>query len=134
VKINKNGLDRKKGTTLFRYGMDSENLTHIYLKAFNRVKLVASRFYGYLRSTTKPPVPTIEATEKPRTILIATMEYEIEDWNIKIKIGGLGAMAQCLLPNLNSNTKTDFAQANGESLGTPEPDMGRALCRRDRVS
>lgn len=31
-----------------------------------------------------------------RTILIATMEYEIEDWNIKIKIGGLGKMASLM--------------------------------------
>jgi len=29
-----------------------------------------------------------------RTVLIATMEYDIEDWEIKIKIGGLGVMAQ----------------------------------------
>ena len=28
-----------------------------------------------------------------RTVLIATMEYHIEDWNIKIKIGGLGVMS-----------------------------------------
>lgn len=28
-----------------------------------------------------------------RTILIATMEYDIDDWEIKIDIGGLGAMA-----------------------------------------
>ena len=28
-----------------------------------------------------------------RKVLIATMEYEIEDWAIKIKIGGLGVMA-----------------------------------------
>jgi alpha-1,3-glucan synthase len=31
---------------------------------------------------------------KQRTILIATVEYGIEDWNIKIKIGGLGVMAE----------------------------------------
>ncbi|CAG7931725.1 unnamed protein product [Penicillium olsonii] len=31
-----------------------------------------------------------------RTVLIATMEYDIEDWGIKIKIGGLGVMAQLL--------------------------------------
>ncbi|KAI3390844.1 hypothetical protein diail_8547 [Diaporthe ilicicola] len=31
-----------------------------------------------------------------RTTLIATMEYEIEDWNIKIKIGGLGKMASLM--------------------------------------
>ena len=31
-----------------------------------------------------------------RNVLIATMEYDIEDWNIKIKIGGLGVMAQLM--------------------------------------
>ncbi|RAL03720.1 alpha-1,3-glucan synthase [Aspergillus ibericus CBS 121593] len=31
-----------------------------------------------------------------RTVLIATMEYDIEDWAIKIKIGGLGVMAQLM--------------------------------------
>ncbi|PNS16674.1 Cell wall alpha-1,3-glucan synthase ags1 [Sphaceloma murrayae] len=33
---------------------------------------------------------------KRRTVLIATMEYDIADWNIKIKIGGLGVMAQLM--------------------------------------
>ncbi|KAF3763907.1 family 5 glycosyltransferase [Cryphonectria parasitica EP155] len=31
-----------------------------------------------------------------RKVLIATMEYNIDDWNIKIKIGGLGVMAQLM--------------------------------------
>lgn len=35
-----------------------------------------------------------------RTVLIATMEYDIEDWEIKIKIGGLGVMAQLMGKNL----------------------------------
>jgi alpha-1,3-glucan synthase len=38
---------------------------------------------------------------KPRkTILIATMEYDIEDWAVKVKIGGLGVMAQLMGKNL----------------------------------
>jgi len=40
-------------------------------------------------STTALPVVTVR-----KTVLIATMEYDIEDWQIKIKIGGLGVMAQ----------------------------------------
>ena len=36
------------------------------------------------------------AAVKRRTVLIATMEYNIDDWNIKIKIGGLGVMAQLM--------------------------------------
>ncbi|KAN0076355.1 putative alpha-1,3-glucan synthase [Elaphomyces granulatus] len=34
--------------------------------------------------------------DKRRMVLIATMEYDIEDWQIKIKIGGLGVMAQLM--------------------------------------
>jgi alpha-1,3-glucan synthase len=37
-----------------------------------------------------------------RSVLIATMEYDIEDWAIKIKIGGLGVMAQ--VRHLNSTS------------------------------
>lgn len=36
------------------------------------------------------------AVANRRTTLIATMEYEIDDWNIKIKIGGLGKMASLM--------------------------------------
>ena len=40
--------------------------------------------------------------EKKRlTVLIATLEYDIADWNIKIKIGGLGVMAQLMAKNLS---------------------------------
>ncbi|EPS28157.1 putative alpha-1,3-glucan synthase [Penicillium oxalicum 114-2] len=35
-----------------------------------------------------------------RKVLIATMEYDIEDWGIKIKIGGLGVMAQLMSKQL----------------------------------
>lgn len=38
--------------------------------------------------------------DKRRMVLIATMEYDIEDWAIKIKIGGLGVMAQLMGKNL----------------------------------
>lgn len=38
----------------------------------------------------------VEAKSIRRCILIATMEYDIEDWAIKIKIGGLGVMAQLM--------------------------------------
>ena len=40
------------------------------------------------------------AVSRRRTVLIATMEYYIEDWDIKIKIGGLGVMAQLMSQNL----------------------------------
>jgi alpha-1,3-glucan synthase len=50
------------------------------------------------------PKPATEpAITSQRTVLIATMEYNIDDWNIKIKIGGLGVMSQLMgtnIPNL----------------------------------
>ncbi|KAI9835518.1 MAG: hypothetical protein M1819_001969 [Sarea resinae] len=55
---------------------------------------------------TKSPEPTTNPLQMDigapgrRTVLIATMEYDIEDWNIKIKIGGLGVMAQLMGKNL----------------------------------
>ena len=38
--------------------------------------------------------------QQRRTVLIATMEYDIQDWKLKVKIGGLGVMAQLMSLNL----------------------------------
>ena len=43
---------------------------------------------------------TVMNQTRRKTVLIATMEYDIEDWAIKIKIGGLGVMAQLMGKNL----------------------------------
>ena len=43
---------------------------------------------------------TLAQRQPRRTVLIATMEYNIEDWAIKIKIGGLGVMAQLMSKHL----------------------------------
>lgn len=47
-------------------------------------------------SPASTPVPAIKASGEKRTVLIATMEYNIDDWNISIKIGGLGVMAKLM--------------------------------------
>lgn len=44
----------------------------------------------------KPAAVAAAVPQSQRTVLIATMEYEIDDWNIKIKIGGLGKMASLM--------------------------------------
>lgn len=46
------------------------------------------------------PLETDMGGGRRRSVLIATMEYNIEDWAIKIKIGGLGVMAQLMGTNL----------------------------------
>ena len=42
----------------------------------------------------------VDPQARRRTVLIATMEYDIEDWGSKVKIGGLGVMAQLMGKNL----------------------------------
>ncbi|KAJ5951190.1 Glycosyl transferase family 1 [Penicillium vulpinum] len=49
---------------------------------------------GFMQSTTA--LGGALAAGQRRMVLIATMEYDIEDWAIKIKIGGLGVMAQLM--------------------------------------
>ncbi|CAI7568578.1 unnamed protein product [Penicillium pancosmium] len=39
-------------------------------------------------------------TSNRRKVLVATMEYDIDDWGIRIKIGGLGVMAQLMSKQL----------------------------------
>ena len=46
------------------------------------------------------PLATGALAPNRRRVLIATMEYDIENWKIKIKIGGLGVMAQLMGKNL----------------------------------
>ncbi|KAI1614097.1 hypothetical protein EDD36DRAFT_417944 [Exophiala viscosa] len=60
---------------------------------------------GFLAKFSRKPkflqqAGTVIDQQRRRTVLIATMEYDIEDWAIKIKIGGLGVMAQLMGKNL----------------------------------
>ncbi|KAE8549991.1 hypothetical protein EYB25_008516 [Talaromyces marneffei] len=54
---------------------------------------------GFLQTTSAFAGAT--SGERQRMVMIATMEYDIEDWAIKIKIGGLGVMAQLMGKNLS---------------------------------
>ncbi|KAL3455940.1 hypothetical protein BJX64DRAFT_53383 [Aspergillus heterothallicus] len=59
----------------------------------NRLMRLAGKS-NFMQSTTA--LGAVPAGGKRRCVLIATMEYDIEDWAIKIKIGGLGVMAQLM--------------------------------------
>lgn len=89
VKINKSGFTTD-GWVPLGFG----NLSKLDLKSpFSKgVEMKAI-------SPTPPPstalVPVGSAGDR-RTVLIATMEYNIDDLGIKIKIGGLGVMAQLM--------------------------------------
>jgi alpha-1,3-glucan synthase len=94
VKFNDTGISEKVG------------LVSLALRTGKRMKLFlnheesSSELGAALDPTTNLNLSAIPHTERKRTVLIATMEYDIEDWNIKIKIGGLGVMAQLMGKNL----------------------------------
>ncbi|KAL8938873.1 MAG: hypothetical protein Q9211_003009 [Gyalolechia sp. 1 TL-2023] len=95
VKINKGGVMEKSEMLLFIRPKlpDRDALRSSITSVFSAPKLSLaspqeSGFGGALAAETGSP--------NRRTVLIATMEYEIEDWDIKIKIGGLGVMASLM--------------------------------------
>ncbi|KAH8908249.1 hypothetical protein BR93DRAFT_895934 [Coniochaeta sp. PMI_546] len=79
VKINKVGF-KKRGRSPFR-------------SAANRLSNIS---FEALRHKEDDAIELGAVPGKRRKVIIATMEYNIDDWNIKIKIGGLGVMAQLM--------------------------------------
>lgn len=99
VKFNEVGVTEKSDLLPFARpklpDRDALRGSIAHLFSSSRVSLASPRqsgFDGALAAETGSP--------NRRTVLIATMEYEIEDWDIKIKIGGLGVMASLMGKNL----------------------------------
>ncbi|KAL5338002.1 hypothetical protein BJX70DRAFT_408930 [Aspergillus crustosus] len=90
VKLNKDGTtvstEANGGVVLYRRLKD---------------RLAGSASPASSRPTSDMTVVGAAAEASPRrTVLIATMEYDISDWKVKVKIGGLGVMAQLMSQNL----------------------------------
>ncbi|KAL0934139.1 alpha-glucan synthase [Colletotrichum truncatum] len=86
VKFNEHGVHESS-----KLGMLVEKTRNAFIGAAGAMPLK-------MRSSTDLVSAAAAATtaNKRRRVLIATMEYNIDDWNIKIKIGGLGVMAQLM--------------------------------------
>jgi alpha-1,3-glucan synthase len=89
VKVNKSGFTSKGWMPL---GLS--NLSRLDFKSLGK---------GGVEMNAITPTPPPSAAMFPlggaggrRTVLIATMEYNIDDFGVKIKIGGLGVMAQLM--------------------------------------
>ncbi|BFZ64121.1 Cell wall alpha-1,3-glucan synthase ags1 [Saitoella coloradoensis] len=59
------------------------------------------RLYTDKGLSTLPIVPETDLAAPRITVLLATMEYDIDDWEVKVKIGGLGVLAQLMATRLN---------------------------------
>lgn len=91
VKFNQVGVSEKKSLlplalrrTLRRHRLQEGDAANPLMRLANKS--------GFIQSTSAFGA----GGPHKRTVLIATMEYDIEDWAIKIKIGGLGVMAQLM--------------------------------------
>lgn len=107
VKIEKFGLvQRASRLSLFTPADPPEKSTAINVKDLDKPRPASAHLSKHVQNRQSVSGGQVIAntgeTELPRrTVLIATMEYDIEDWQIKIKIGGLGVMAQLMGKNLS---------------------------------
>ncbi|ORY61497.1 alpha amylase [Pseudomassariella vexata] len=93
VKVNKVGFSTKvKGLVPMAFLKRSKSNSQE--EKNNKAMIHMTPIPASPMSAGTPALPTI--TGDRRTVLIATMEYNIDDWGIGIKIGGLGVMAKLM--------------------------------------
>lgn len=103
VKFNEIGVEATEHRPWYRRRLRSHLPAHRSLR-----HSVANMFVQPMHEETTPTIRDVSArvldadagAPVRRTVLIATMEYNIEDWNISVKIGGLGVMAGVMGKNL----------------------------------
>jgi alpha-1,3-glucan synthase len=92
IKYNKYGVKAKNSTSYFpilgalgksKADLNDDGHTHI-----------SEKLFGHKYNTEIIGWP--EDKNKRRKVLIATLEYEIIDWKLKVKIGGLGVMSSLM--------------------------------------
>jgi alpha-1,3-glucan synthase len=87
-----------------QYGVKAKNHTNYFpiLAAFGNKSTtdikdgmgMSEKIFGHKQSAEAIGWPEIK--DKRRKVLIATLEYEIIDWKLKVKIGGLGVMSSLM--------------------------------------
>ncbi|EAW12377.1 alpha-1,3-glucan synthase Ags1 [Aspergillus clavatus NRRL 1] len=93
IKFNQVGVSEKRSLIPLALRRKLKRARNGDGEAMNPLMRLANKS-GFLQSSTA--LAGSAAVPKRRMVLIATMEYDIEDWAIKIKIGGLGVMAQLM--------------------------------------
>jgi alpha-1,3-glucan synthase len=90
IKINKWGVKPTKGTSYFQLGREK--------KSDAGADMVGGAVVLSEKKEKHPvkPIGWPEVPGKRRKVLIATLEYEIIDWKLKVKIGGLGVMSSLM--------------------------------------
>ncbi|KAJ6018178.1 hypothetical protein N7451_001557 [Penicillium sp. IBT 35674x] len=94
VKFNQVGVSEKRSLAPMVLLQKFKPFNSLMGGSENRLFRLGGAKSAFMQSTTA--LGAAGAMDKRRMVLIATMEYDIEDWAIKIKIGGLGVMAQLM--------------------------------------
>lgn len=94
VKFNQHGTVVKQNAFIAPIMKMSNNASTIFSSTTLGAGVEPSKLRNKLAKLADP------TRANRQTVLVATMEYDIEDWAIKIKIGGLGVMAQLMGKNL----------------------------------
>ncbi|KAJ5632124.1 hypothetical protein N7490_008463 [Penicillium lividum] len=94
VKFNQVGISEKRSLAPMVLLKKFKPFNNLMGDSGNKLFGLGGSKSAFMQSTTA--LGAAGASEKRRMVLIATMEYDIEDWAIKIKIGGLGVMAQLM--------------------------------------
>ncbi|ERF68903.1 hypothetical protein EPUS_08063 [Endocarpon pusillum Z07020] len=100
VKFNRVGIDEKSGMLAFLKPTpkpEPRKLRNNITSNFNESREVVAAS----SITPSAGAAIADPNKSRRTMLIATLEYEIEDWEIKIKIGGLGVISSLMAKHLS---------------------------------
>jgi alpha-1,3-glucan synthase len=83
-----------------QWGMEPKNSHTSYFPTAGRetavFTLINDKMFSGIRKYTEQSIGWPELKEKRRQVLIATLEYEIIDWKLTVKIGGLGVMSSLM--------------------------------------
>lgn len=91
IRYNQWGTKAKEPHNYFSLKGHSKGSENFFSTALNE------KIFGLAQSRLKgEPIGWPEIPEKRRKVLIATLEYEIIDWKLKVKIGGLGVMSSLM--------------------------------------
>ncbi|KAL9049938.1 MAG: hypothetical protein Q9162_006938 [Coniocarpon cinnabarinum] len=133
VKFNQVGISEKRGLMgwLGRFNPRKQKALHDAVHGMFEKREPSEAPLNEMQQS-QAPAPNIpeaataleaaQGAPNRRHVLIATMEYIIEDWNISVKIGGLGQMAALMGNNLGHQDMTWVVPCvGGVDYPTDEP-------------
>lgn len=96
IKVNKYGFKEKKGFSLLPFLDSMRQKSNDYRSEKGEKGMLASGIGAAMGLKMRTGTRWPDDMTVRRKVLIATLEYEIADWKLKVKIGGLGVMSSLM--------------------------------------